>query len=290
MKYTDELLGLRTLSEGLEDSIKARVAAYNRADRGTVGNTVLAASIKDIADITEAKYRELLREEYERVTPKVVQDWVAQIPGLASGALFPRLLGMTGNPRVATPYHWEVVDDKRVLVADLPYIRGSNKAPNPAYAEDSGYEYGLRSFWRYCGCGDPDDKPKKDATQADVLRGGKRTKVRPVLHTFSSYLVRNRKRSEGIASSKYLATYDQARETANDKFHVVQCQNSHRPPLGPNGCGTVAHPEWGEPGSRWRPGHCAAHAHRMVAKELLRDLYAIWPQPNPADFEDAADE
>jgi len=276
----EELLALRALSEGLTDAIKARVAAENRADRGTVANKVLADSIKDIARATEDKYRELLRDEYERVVPKRVKDWAAGIPGLASGVLFPRLVGLVGNPRIATPYHWADSDGKRVLVADEPYIRGSNKAPNPMYGEDSQYHYGLRSFWRYCGCGDPADRPRSGSTQADVLRGGKRTTVRPVLYTFSSYLVRNAKRSPAIADSKYLAIYQRERAAAEAKRHEKQCQNSHRPPLGSNGCGTVAHPEWGAPGSPWRPGHCAAHAHRIVAKELLRDLYEVWPAPD----------
>lgn len=276
-----ELGDLRALSEGLNDAIKARISAFNRADRGNVVNPIVAAGLKSIAVSTEEHHRKMLREEYERVTPQVVQDWAAQIPGMATGELFPKLLGLTGNPRIATPYHWEEGTEghKRILVADPPYIRGSSLSPNPAYAEETPYSYGLKQFWQFCGCGDPDSRPGKDATQAELLRGGKLKTVRPVLFTFSTYLVRMRGRSEAVANSKYLKVYDQARAEAETKVHQKQCQNHKRPPLSPNGCGTVAHPEWGAPGSPWRPGHMARHAHRMVAKEFLRDLYAIWPEP-----------
>jgi len=276
----DELTQLRALSEGLSDAIKARVSTFNRADRGSIANSVLSDSMKNIALATEDKYRELLMEEYRRSVPQVVQEWAASIPGMATGELFPRLLGMIGNPRVATPYHWEDGETaKRVLVADPRYVRGSSTSPNPAYGEDGEYHYGLRQLWQYCGCGDPESKPGKNATQEEVLRGGKRIKVRSVLYAFSSYLVRGRSRSEAVANSYYLSVYDKARAEAEGKRHKWQCQNSHRPPMQSNGCGTVAHPEWGEPGSLWRPGHMAAHAHRMVAKEFLRDLYAVWPEP-----------
>jgi len=276
-----ELGNLRALSEGLADAIKARVAAVNRAERGSIANPVLSQSMKDIARATEDKYRELLLAEYEAVVPAQVQEWVKTVPGMASGELFPRLLGMIGNPRIATPYHWEVGEDKkRVLVADAPYIRGSNKAPNPNYGgDDPVAHYGLRSLWQYCGCGDPESRPKKGATQEELLRAGKLTQVRPILYTFSTYLVRSRSRSEAVANSRYLAVYDNARAAAETKVHTRQCQNSKRPSMHSNGCGTVAHPEWGEPGSKWRPGHMAAHAHRIVAKEFLRDLYAVWPEP-----------
>jgi hypothetical protein len=276
-----DLGNLRALSEGLADAIKARVATVNRADRGSIANPVLSESMKEIAKATEDKYRELLLEEYRRVVPAGVQDWVTTVPGMASGELFPRLLGAIGNPRIATPYHWEVDEEtgKRALIADAPYIRGSGKAPNPSYGDDAVAHYGLRSLWQYCGCGDPDSRPKKGATQEELLRAGKLTQVRPILHTFSTYLVKSRNRSEVVHDSHFLAVYDAAREAAEAKVHTKQCQNTKRPPMHSNGCGIVAHPEWGAPGSKWRPGHMAAHAHRMVAKEFLRQLYAIWPDP-----------
>ncbi|HXJ71724.1 MAG TPA: hypothetical protein VNM37_02685, partial [Candidatus Dormibacteraeota bacterium] len=65
------------------------------------------------------------------------------------------------------------------------------------------------------------------------------------------------------------------KKEAAENRHVRQCQNKARPPMSPNGCGTFAHPERGAPGSLWRPGHINMHAHRIVHKELLRDLWVV---------------
>lgn len=285
----EELTGLRALAEQLSDAIQQRVRTNNRADSGAVANTVLAESMKAIAKATEDQSRKLLVEEYQRTVPLVVQQWVQQIPGMASGELFPRLLGTIGNPRVAYPFHWEAGGEgqgKRILIADAPYVRGTNHPRKPEWVNYPGYEsswdsphaFGLRTFWQYCGVGDAESRPKKGATQEELLRAGKK-EVQAILYAFSSYLVRMRKRSDAIAESRYLAVYDTQRERAESKTHKSQCQNHAVPPAHSNGCGTVAHPEWGAPGTVWRPGHMAAHAHRMVAKEFLRGLYKVWPEP-----------
>lgn len=73
----------------------------------------------------------------------------------------------------------------------------------------------------------------------------------------------------------YRPIYVTAREVAKDKTHGTQCQNRVRPPGKSNGCGTGAHPEWGEPGSPWRPGHQHQHAHSLVSKAILKDLYVL---------------
>ena len=71
----------------------------------------------------------------------------------------------------------------------------------------------------------------------------------------------------------YRPVYVAEKDKAATKVHCADCRNRVRPPGRPNGCGTVAHPEWGEPGSPWRPGHQHQHALSMVAKTILKDLF-----------------
>lgn len=71
----------------------------------------------------------------------------------------------------------------------------------------------------------------------------------------------------------YRPLYVAKREAAADKVHVAECRNRVRPPGRSNGCGTTAHPEWGEPGSPWRAGHQHQHAISMVGKKILKEMF-----------------
>jgi hypothetical protein len=120
-------------------------------------------------------------------------------------------------------------------------------------------------LWQYAGHGDP---------ARSKLRKGQ-----PVEHSPTAKM-RTRLIAESCikqAHSPYRAVYDQARAAAVGKVHAVQCQNTIRPSLtgsnGSNGCGTREHPEWGAPGSPWRPGHAHGHALRLVGKAVLLDLW-----------------
>ena len=258
-----DLLALRVLGESLADAKKARVSAVNRAERGGVLREMERDMITRPALAVEDEYAHRLVEEYAKVVPDNVRAWAEGIPGLGSGPLFPRIIAAIGHPRIATPYAWGEVNGKPAVVS----------AGDP-------FERSLRQLWQYCGCGDPETNPRQDIighspTRDDKLRGGKRTTVRPLLHVFSSYLVRMHTRNEKVASSRYYAILEETKKEAAENRHVRQCQNKARPPMSPNGCGTFAHPEWGAPGSLWRPGHINMHAHRIVHKELLRDLWVV---------------
>lgn len=264
---------LRVLGECLADAKKARVSAENRAKRGYL----IAAGDSDIqraeaalqterivapARKLEEAYAAELLEAYKFVVPDHVRAWAADIPGLASGTRFPRIIAATGHPRVAEPKAWGT----------------DAKGKKAAVAAGDPFERTLRQFWQYCGCGDPMTNPRGDIlghspTREDKLRGGKRETVRPLLYDFTSYLVRMHTTNEKVAQSWLYQAFEQARKQAEQKVHARQCQNKARPPMAPNGCGTVAHPEWGEPGSPWRPGHCNMHAHRIAQKEFLRQLW-----------------
>lgn len=256
--WGEKMSGLRTCGEALADAIKARISVENRVERGGAAFALQGKPLVDGARKMEDSFRVQLMDEYRHVVPENIRDWAAQIPGLASGELFPRIIAVIGHPRHAIPYHWEGGD----IVPGIPYSRS------------------LRQFWQWAGCGDPDMVPRSDVlghspTREEKLAAGKRTQLRPLLYTFSSYLLRSHTRSEAVANSRYWQVFTKAKAEAQEKKHHRQCQNKKRPPLRPNGCGTVLHPEWGAPGTPWRPGHALMHAHRMVHKEFLRDLWVV---------------
>ena len=255
------LSGFRAAGEGLSDAIQARIATNNRVQRGGVADPDMGAMMMDWANNLEAQYRTMLMSHYELRVPEEIRDWARTIPGLASGELFPRILGFIGHPCVAVPYMWvEGERHKRELVsAGPPFVRS------------------VRQLWQYCGVGDPESNPKylTKPTQEQLLRAGKRRQVRPLLYTLTSYLVRAHTRSEAVANSKYYQLYVSTKEQYAEHVHIRECRNKKRPPMASNGCGTVLHPEWGEVGSPWRPGHINAHGHRIVQKAFLGDLWDV---------------
>lgn len=264
---------LRAAAESVIDATKLRAAAENRALRGGAAIDAAAADrLCAIPRMAERESRTLLQAVYEESVPTRVKEWAKGIPGLASGEVFPKLVGLIGNPRIATPYKWEVPEGgKRFLVAD-----------------GDPYERTLHQLWQWCGCGDPEIKPAAGMTQEELLRCGRRTVIRPVLFAFSSYIARAGRTitkedsarfgmpvSQNVADSKYFKIFSDSKDYGLTRTHAWECRNHKRPPMHSDGCGTVAHPEWGEIGSPWRPGHAEAHAHRIVGKELLRDLWII---------------
>lgn len=268
---------MRAIGASLDDAIRARISIGNRLgnrNKEAVMDVGLARQMLDAATGTENIYRAMLRNSYEAHVPGEVQVWAANVPGLASGALFPRIVGITGNPVTAIPYKWDE-EGKRELVPD-----GDPRWRSP------------RELWQWSGAGDASFQAYSDilgrpVTQADKLRTGKRTTLRPLLFAWSSSLMRSatpvtkedsarfgQPVSEAAAESKYWRIFCEARDAGRQKFHDHMCKNRKRAPWS-NGCATVAHPEWGEEGSPWRPGHVLAHAHRITQKALLFDFWMV---------------
>lgn len=126
----------------------------------------------------------------------------------------------------------------------------------------------VAKFWQYCGHGDP--ARSKRRSEAVIRHTGGRTTLpfSPRAKTIVWQIAESAYR-RGL----YRVVYLDARAACAEKTHSVTCRNTVRPPGKPNGCGTSAHPEWGEPGSPWRPGHQHAHALRVVGKAILLDLW-----------------
>jgi hypothetical protein len=286
---------LRFAAESLTDAIDLRVKIQNRirsgsADLITAGMDLTEAEVKKHPLVARAiededSYRQLLTSRYEQAVPLKVREWAQSQPIIRSGELFPRLVGLTGNPRWAVPLKLEGTGKDRKAVPDgEPYERacrcncgGCREARATHFSDQHCHKAGnrcrgLRSFWQYCGCGDPDLVPEA-GNQAVLLRRGKVKTVRPILFTFTKQLVMSAARSDFTRESDLYKVYQNAKAGAADKRHTKTCRNKHRPPMSPNGCGIVAHPEWGEVGSPWRPGHQQAHAYRVTQKELLRGFW-----------------
>jgi hypothetical protein len=262
-----ELSMLRTLGEALADAKEVRKANYNRWNKGLAdfdrerGYALLVKPAEEI----EARYAKLLLEEFARVVPDHVRQFGAETFGFGDGVLFARLIAYIGHPRIAVPHYWE--DGEKEPVAYEPYERT------------------ISELWAYCGCGDPALSGcygYSVRTREERLALGKRSTARAVLRAWSDIIVRNAEpgkkgypKSEAAAESHYFQWFTWAKAEGLKKRHQRQCQNRRRPgtTIGYPGCGIQAHPEWGEPGSLWRPGHAQAHAHRIVHKEFLRDLW-----------------
>lgn len=286
---------LRMAAESLADMINLRTRVHNRIRSGSPGRVILSAGeqyalltadssgtfskkeieasfLGDMVLNAENTTREYLRQVYEQTVPLQIREWAAATPVIASGELFPRIVGLAGNPRYAVPLKMEGTGkDRRAVPDGAPYLRECTCGAR-ARGERCACK-GLRSFWQYCGVGSPDLVPEK-GNQEVLLRMGKMTTVRPLLYTFSERLqMAAGKEGSKAQSCELYKIMRRAKADAATKRHYKICRNRKPPPLKSNGCGIVAHPEWGEPGSAWRPGHQQAHSFRIVQKELLRGFW-----------------
>lgn len=128
----------------------------------------------------------------------------------------------------------------------------------------------------YCGHGDPDRKPRKGMTQKEAFQLGN-PDAKKRLRVIAMQCMRldgvPDKNGRPRALSPYREVYDKAREEYADRVHDKECRNRKPHWADPNGCGTSQHPEWGAPGSPWRPGHQKAAALRKAGKQFIKDLY-----------------
>lgn len=183
---------LRMAAEGVADAIKKRTGTMNRVRSGMADlmaggqpteKEIKAHPLVQIDLFAEERARELLQSMYVQNVPLKVREWAASQPILKSGELFPRICGMTGNPRLAIPLRMEGTGKARKAVPDgEPYWRECRcLCENCAIARRSPDEdgalhchvrkdacSGLRDFWQWCGCGDPERFPRTAAELKDL--------------------------------------------------------------------------------------------------------------------------
>jgi hypothetical protein len=297
-----DMVQLRMAAESVADAINVRTRIHNRIRSGSANSFLMiprdpedSSSPMDLVAIEgqptesqiaksveghavlkfEKEMRSNLQRQYEMSVPLKIREWASGIPILKSGELFPRIVGLTGNPRHAIPLKMEGEGKDRKAVPD-----------------GDPYDRSLRQLWQWCGRGNPDLTVTK-GDQASLLARGKITTVSPLLYTFSTQLVKGSGRSEDVQDSDLFKIYTEEtrRMRGHDgkcetgtwprpcavthNKHYKVCRNHKIPPMKPDGCGVSAHPEWGEIGSPWRPGHINAHGHRIVQKEFLRQFWIV---------------
>lgn len=142
---------LRAVSEMHADALDALGTLNNRARTAGL-DAALTAHIVEAQETVEHQLRLLMVRTFRRVAPEY-RAWAATVPGVGESTLA-RILGCIGNPRIATPHHWEGEGKTRVLVADPPFERNVAK------------------LWAYCGYGDPERRKRKGMTAGDAMALG----------------------------------------------------------------------------------------------------------------------
>lgn len=278
---------LRIWAESFEDTQRARIACENRMLRGGVAPDLFVGQIEALK-AAEHQVKLGLVRCYRRVTPTGIQAWAKSQFGIGktSPHMLARLLGALGHPRIATPYHWEGEGADRKLVADLVFERS------------------VRQLWSYCGHGDADRKKRKgmSADEAFAL-GNPRCKM--LVHLLAEATMKCRVEpthgadaNEGTADPT--TSPEQPSGGSSAKGTPAARDTSTEPTEEPIASAFPA-PSAGQPTSSakasvepadrryrviydqarlryaehddWSDGHKHNAALRLVAKEILRDLW-----------------
>lgn len=178
---------LRIWSECFYDCQQHRIALTNRAERGGVPPEMFAGMLAH-AVAAEHDAKLAMCRTYRKVVPAEIVAWQKASRGIGEH-LLARLLGVIGDPLIATPLRAEGAGPERHVVHDGdPYER------TPA------------QLWRYCGWS-PDHRPAKGATAADVLGFGK-GKAKMISRLLAESCVKS--------GGPYRIVYDDAKAKAAD--------------------------------------------------------------------------
>lgn len=258
MRSHPAYLLLAMLGETLDGIEAQRKAAQNRYRAFTAEKKSEHDSAKGLIDTREALVLKAVLDDMVAAENHVIRELrsTARSLPLCEGFVesrkgvdykgIGRLLGVIGDPL------WNSADDRQ--------------------------RRGPAELWAYCGYHTiPAGDHALVGVQASNVSGGN---VRPRRqHGIKcNWNVRAKTIAYTVAESAYRQgdyrpIYLRERDKAATKTHVAECRNRVRPPGRSNGCGTVSNPEWGEPGSLWRPGHQHQHSVSMVAKRILQDLF-----------------
>lgn len=225
---------LRIAAEIYADFQQFRIAATNRAERGGVPPEEFEGLLEGLSG-QENVLKKDLQARYRAAVPERLRTWQAETKGLGEHT-FARLLGLLGDPLMAHPWHWEGKGRaERHLVPDPPYERT------------------VGQLWAYCGVGDSSRRRKSGMDVEDALACGS-PRLRALLFVIAEGCMKNRQ-------SPYRRIYDDRRAVTAEREHAAPCVR----------CGRTGHPA--EAGTPWKDAHKHADALRIVAKEVLRDLW-----------------
>jgi hypothetical protein len=254
---------LRMWAEAFADAQAARIAFDNKERSGTVATEALGPVADLYAEAEKRTEKELLAC-YRVTVPETVQSWARETPGIGEHTLA-RLLGITGDPRMAYPRHWEGTGSDRHLVDDEPHPRM------------------LSQLWQYTGRGAPKNRDVKGDAEALMANG------RPDAKKLGYLLASAQVKSNAKGGTGYRHVYDRVKEKYALKVHSVKCEGGFSGalyvkcktrPQDTSGqfYGELAEREkakmgYAEAGDPFQPSHVHAIALRHTAKEILRDLW-----------------
>jgi hypothetical protein len=181
---------------------------------------------------------------------KVIQERIAELEATEHATVLSLQKAMKAHPLGALVAETTGLGMKTVarLLGEIgdPYWHKSEDRPRS-----------VSELFSYCGIAGPGYRRKKGCQCAW------NTDARTKLFNIVEPTIRGK--------GPYRAVYDAGRERYANHIHSHECMNQSR--SNPNGCGTREHPEWGDVGAPWRPGHQHKGAMRLVMREVLRDLW-----------------
>jgi hypothetical protein len=252
---------LRMWAEALADAMDARIAFENKDRSGTVEMDAFGPVV-DMYQAAEDQCRKEMIACYRVTVPEGVRKWQEQTAGIGESTVA-RLLGMTGDPRMAYPRHWEGAGSDRHLV------------------DDPAHERGVGALWQYCGVGAPKNREVKGDAAALMANG--RPDAKKMVYLLSTAQVK----SNAKGGAAYRGIYDAAKDKYREKVHSVPCAGGFSGPLYvkckthvPDGAERTEGTEPGkqklgyaQAGDPFQPSHVHAIGLRHTGKEILRDLW-----------------
>ena len=242
-------------SEAFADAQAARVAFANKERSGQVVTEAFAATV-DLYTQAEENLRREMTACYRATVPPGIRKWQEETAGIGESTLA-RLLGAVGDPRMAYPRHWEVIDGQRVLVDDPPHPRL------------------ISQLWRYCGVGPAKNRDVKGDAAALMANG------RPDAKMLLRLMAEAQVKSTAKNGTGYRHVYDAVKLKYRDRVHTADCPGGYSGPLYVK-CKTGPGGAYAKAGDPFQPSHVHAIALRITAKEILRDLWLAAGDEAPA--------
>lgn len=237
---------LRMWAEAFADAQAARIAFENKERSETVEMEAFGAVVALYAEAEERLRREMVAC-YRVTVPAGIRRWQEETAGIGESTLA-RLLGVTGDPRMAYPRHWEGAGGERVLVEDPPHERM------------------VGQLWQYCGHGAPKNRDVKGNAAALMANGSPDAKK--LVHLLAQAQVK----SNAKGGTGYRWKYDAEKAKYAERVHSKECAGGFSGALYVK-CKTGPEKAYAQAGDPFQPSHVHAIALRHTGKEILRDLW-----------------
>lgn len=232
MKNEQGWAELRTAAEMFFDAQEFRKGCQSRIRSGSIPEINYQEQL-DVAERSEASFKNYLNDVYKRVVPESIREWQSRARGVGEH-LLARLLGVIGHPVHTTQHKWVGEGDDRELVVVREFDRR------------------VSDLWSYCGHGDPERKRRKGMSAEDAAACG-RPEAKMLTHLIAEGTVKAGVRKHDDAPTEW--TWD-SRYGISKYGELYQERRIE----------TYKNRDW-------TPGHCQNDALRIVGKEVLKDLW-----------------